>query len=68
MSKKLRNLKFLNKQVIAIRGGSSAGSLPDGMSEGDALGLLCAITECGGWLCEECPVHRESMKQEKENG
>lgn len=64
MSKKLRNLKFLNKQVIAIRD----GQLPADMSRGDALGLLCAITDCGGWLCEECPVHRESVEQEKQNG
>uniref|UniRef100_A0AAT9TT24 Uncharacterized protein n=1 Tax=Aeromonas virus AHPMCC11 TaxID=3035930 RepID=A0AAT9TT24_9VIRU len=64
MGKKLRNLKFLNKQVVAIR----TGNLPADMSEGDALGLLCAVTDCSGWLCEECPVHRESMEKENQNG
>lgn len=64
MSKKMRNLKFLNKQVIAVRN----GGLPVGMSEEDALDLLCSVTDCRGWLCMECPLYREPLKQEKENG
>lgn len=62
MSKRLRNLKFLNQQVNAV----TNGHYSDNLSKEDALCLLCSVTPCSGWFCEECPIRRETDKLAKE--
>lgn len=61
MSKKLRNLKFLNQQVMSVV------SHEEQKVRADGLHLLCSITNCNKWSCEECPVQRESVKPENQN-
>ena len=62
MSKRLRSLKFLNRQVTAVVNGHHSANL----TTEDALLLLCSVSPCSGWVCEECPVRRETDKIEKE--
>lgn len=63
MSKRLRNLKFLNRQVVSL---VSAGGSYGPKERAEGLQLLCSITDCGKWSCDECPVQRESIKPENQ--
>ncbi|WNL63534.1 hypothetical protein ST21_026 [Aeromonas phage ST21] len=65
MSKKLSNLKFIDQQVLAL---VSTSSSYDQSGRANGLQMLCSITDCGKWSCDECPVHRESTKPENQNG
>ncbi|UPI11695.1 hypothetical protein [Aeromonas phage yong1] len=65
MSKKLRKLKFIDQQVMAL---VSTNSSYDKQGRADGLQMLCSITDCGKWSCEECPVQRESIKPENQRG
>lgn len=63
MGKRLRNLKFLNQQVVSLMAGQYNQT-----TQSETMQTLCSITNCDKWSCEECPIHRESLKQEKPNG
>lgn len=63
MSKRLRNLKFLNRQVVAL---VSADGNYSQKERAEGLQLLCPITDCGKWICDECPVQSESIKPENQ--
>lgn len=64
MSKRLRNLKFLNQQVISLISCDSYGQ----KQRADGLQMLCSITKCDKWHCDECPIQREAEKPENKNG
>lgn len=63
MSKRLRNLKFLNQQVVTL---VSDCGIYGQKERAEGLQLLCSITACGKWSCYECPVQRESTKPENQ--
>ncbi|MEG2886411.1 MAG: hypothetical protein RR853_04680 [Aurantimicrobium sp.] len=61
MSKKLRKLKFINQQVLAVANGhfpSTTRKLHP-IERIDVLDLLCSITSCSAIECCECPIKRE---------